>query len=247
MATPDHTPHGRGYQSELLYFGHANDYWTSGEGASGCLKPKPTRVVDLWNLSPDAPEGTPEGGARTQVAQCNFTELGDWSMQKVTGDRCVPGADGDHWYGGYEDALFEQRMLDVIERHEPSQPLFLFWAPHSVHTPYEVPGPFMERFDFIAGEHDRMQPTLLAGLCLHSDGAAFQTRPWATRSRPPTGNAVRCSCFLDWRARVWLTGKAFPFSDAAMTNFIDTCGLTPACAATDALTGQRWCAERLAM
>ena len=97
MATPDHTPHGRGYQSELLYFGHANDYWTSGEGASGCLKPKPTRVVDLWNLSPDAPEGTAEGGARTQVAQCNFTELGDWSMQKVTGDRCVPGADGDHW------------------------------------------------------------------------------------------------------------------------------------------------------
>ena len=97
MATPDHTPHGRGYQSELLYFGHANDYWTSGEGASGCLKPKPTRVVDLWNLSPDAHEGTPEGGARTQVAQCNFTELGDWSMQKVTGDRCVPGADGDHW------------------------------------------------------------------------------------------------------------------------------------------------------
>ena len=90
-------PAGRGYQSELLYFGHANDYWTSGEGASGCLKPKPTRVVDLWNLSPDAPEGTPEGGARTQVAQCNFTELGDWSMQKVTGDRCVPGADGDHW------------------------------------------------------------------------------------------------------------------------------------------------------
>ena len=66
-------------------------------------------------------------------------------------------------YGGYEDALFEQRMLDVIERHEPSQPLFLFWAPHSVHTPYEVPGPFMERFDFIAGEHDRLQTTRLAG------------------------------------------------------------------------------------
>ena len=58
-------------------------------------------------------------------------------------------------YGGYEDALFEQRMLDVIQQHEPSQPLFLFWAPHSVHTPYEVPKPFMERFDFIAGEHGR--------------------------------------------------------------------------------------------
>ena len=28
MATPDHTPHGRGYQTALHYFHHANDYWT---------------------------------------------------------------------------------------------------------------------------------------------------------------------------------------------------------------------------
>ena len=85
-------------------------------------------------------------------------------------------------YGGYEDALFEQRMLDVIERHEPSQPLFLFWAPHSVHTPYEVPGPFMERFDFIAGEHDRLQTTRLAG-CVSS-------QRWRCALDTPVGDTV---------------------------------------------------------
>ena len=28
MATPDHTPLGRGYDQSLIYFHHANDYWT---------------------------------------------------------------------------------------------------------------------------------------------------------------------------------------------------------------------------
>ena len=28
------------------------------------------------------------------------------------------------------------------------QPIFLFWAPHAVHTPYEAPKTFMERCDF---------------------------------------------------------------------------------------------------
>jgi arylsulfatase I/J len=27
MATPDHTPRGRGYDSSLIYFHHFNDYW----------------------------------------------------------------------------------------------------------------------------------------------------------------------------------------------------------------------------
>ena len=93
-------------------------------------------------------------------------------------------------YGGYEDALFEQRMLDVIERHEPTQPLFLFWAPHSVHTPYEVPKPFMERFDFIAGEHDCLQPTLLAGLRFNSDGTGVSDTP--VGDTVPTADRQRC-------------------------------------------------------
>ena len=29
MATPDHTPHGRGYMTALHYYHHANDYYTS--------------------------------------------------------------------------------------------------------------------------------------------------------------------------------------------------------------------------
>ena len=31
MATPTHTPHGRGYDSSLNYFGHGNWAWSEGE------------------------------------------------------------------------------------------------------------------------------------------------------------------------------------------------------------------------
>eukprot|EP01050_Picozoa_sp_SAG11_P005940 SAG11_NODE_440_length_9448_cov_3.356509_3_plen_199_part_00 len=61
MATPQHTPRGRGFDSSLIYYGHENDYWTRQQG--GCLvnatDPEPKRptfhmpCVDFW--SDDAP------------------------------------------------------------------------------------------------------------------------------------------------------------------------------------------------
>jgi arylsulfatase I/J len=55
MATPDHTPQGRGYASSLNYFQHANDYWTSIDGQ--CKVNKTTNVttpiVDLWDTDKD--------------------------------------------------------------------------------------------------------------------------------------------------------------------------------------------------
>jgi hypothetical protein len=43
----------------------------------------------------------------------------------------VSSSAGDHWWGGYEDSLFEQHVVAAIERHDPrgASPLFVFWAP----------------------------------------------------------------------------------------------------------------------
>merc|ERR1719265_2640561 len=72
-------------------------------------------------------------------------------MQKTGGkpSSCRAGHHGDHWYGGYEDALFEQQLLDLIESHDPQVPLFVFWAPHVAHGPLQVPDSFSLHFDFI--------------------------------------------------------------------------------------------------
>jgi arylsulfatase B len=47
LATPDHTPKGRGYQKSLTYLDGANDYWNS---ATRCAPPpSPTRIADRSN------------------------------------------------------------------------------------------------------------------------------------------------------------------------------------------------------
>jgi hypothetical protein len=57
----------------------------------------------------------------------------------------MPGPEGDKWYDGYEDSLFEQHVLKVVEDHDPSVPLFLFYAPHIVHAPLQVPRHYYEK------------------------------------------------------------------------------------------------------
>ena len=39
--------------------------------------------------------------------------------------------------------------MEVVENHPPSSPLFLFWAPHIVHTPLQVPQHFLDKFAFM--------------------------------------------------------------------------------------------------
>ena len=109
MATPDHTPQGRGFDTSLNYFHHANSFYN--ETAGECNK---THIVDLWDT--DKPANTLNG----------------------------TGPDGH-----YEEGLFKERVLKIINNHDPSTPLFLYYAAHIVHRPYEVPENYLKKFNFI--------------------------------------------------------------------------------------------------
>ena len=117
MATPDHTPKGRGFQSSLGYFFPSNDYYT--EKAGICLYNE-THVtpVDLWDTDKPATSLNGTGPAN------------------------------------YEEGLFKERLLDVVAQHNMSQPLFLYYAPHIVHTPLQVPVSYLQKFSFI-NNYDR--------------------------------------------------------------------------------------------
>lgn len=56
MATWEHTPQGRGYDSSLGYFCHCNDYWTEQCGGG---------LVDLWDT--DKPAWGLNGSSCAQV------------------------------------------------------------------------------------------------------------------------------------------------------------------------------------
>lgn len=114
MATPDHTPQGRGFDTSFGYFHHANDYYT--EEAGNCNK---TRVVDLWDTDKPA--------------------------------HGINGTGPDN----YEEALFKERVLDVVKNHDTSKPLFLYYAPHIVHTPLQVPDKYLNMFSFIKDSQTR--------------------------------------------------------------------------------------------
>eukprot|EP00035_Acanthoeca_spectabilis_P017658 m.371226 g.371226 ORF g.371226 m.371226 type:complete len:556 (+) comp16683_c0_seq28:2454-4121(+) len=130
MATNQHTPAGRGYQSSLSYFHHANDYYTQQTGQ--CNK---TQITDLWNLRNPNLDGF---FGRPAKAFANGPKCTD-ATQNPAGQTCT-----------YEDALFESRVTEVIERHPNKDvPLFVFWATHIVHGPLQVPDDQLAKFSFI--------------------------------------------------------------------------------------------------
>ena len=113
MATPDHTPMGRGFDTSFGYFHHSNDYYN--ETTAVC---NTTRIVDIWVTD------KPGHG--------------------------INGTGPDN----YEEGLFKQQILDVVKNHDPSTPLFLYYAPHIVHAPLQVPDNYLNKFSFI-DDHDR--------------------------------------------------------------------------------------------
>ena len=112
MATPDHTPTGRGFESSLGYFQHSNNYYSEIMGTCD----NKTGIVDFWDTDKPAYEAN--------------------------------GTD-------YEEALFKQRVLDIINNHNTSTPLFLYYAAHIVHTPLQVPKSYLLKFNFIDNEDRR--------------------------------------------------------------------------------------------
>jgi len=240
MGTMDHTPHGRGYHSNINYFHHANDYWSSATG--GCKKAPPPPGPPLMckktykpnfclgnspNLPHTAAHPNPSfvASAGECCAQCTSTEgckgwafghsgkgnglfscyLKNATLPSIKGNctsgcrfhacdvgtvpvvdlwmttvasqnegpahgfnstcgggskpadpipgsnaQCRPGPQGDHRYFGYEDALFEEHVFSFVQQHDPTDPMFLFWAPHIVHAPLEVPPEFFEKFSMIS-------------------------------------------------------------------------------------------------
>jgi len=94
MATPHHTPEGRGFDESLIYFEHKNDFYTEQLMQSECSKYG--TFVDLWDTGKPA--------------------------------RTLNGT-------GYEEFLFRDRLLGIIDRHDFSQDLFLLYTPHVAHCP----------------------------------------------------------------------------------------------------------------
>jgi hypothetical protein len=123
--------------------GAAQDYW---EQTEEVCSGHPVR--DLWRIN-----STYNGPAIELANDPGCTDKTQRSAK--AGGRCV-----------FEDALLTQEVLRVLHEQEPrgvqqshvagkqepkvGRPLFLFWAPHLVHMPLQVPRAVLDKFSFIA-------------------------------------------------------------------------------------------------
>ena len=120
-----------------------------------------THMVGKWHTGMATPDHIPTGrGFSTsygyltgvndyyteQNGHCNTTPIVDlWNI-----DRPANEDNGTE----YEEALFKEHLLDVVSKHDPSTPLFLYYTPHIAHNPLEVPQNYENMFSFI-DDHDR--------------------------------------------------------------------------------------------
>mmetsp|Transcript_29342 Transcript_29342/g.68075 ORF Transcript_29342/g.68075 Transcript_29342/m.68075 type:complete len:689 (+) Transcript_29342:92-2158(+) len=121
MATPQHTPYGRGFDSNFLYYQHANDYWNKKTGiqATGEITTCLNSFFDIMTEN-DTYRGPYRGADLTDA--CKESE------------ERTPSC--------YEEKMFEERSLHIIRGHNASDadhPLFLFHAFHLLHTPLQIP------------------------------------------------------------------------------------------------------------
>tara|TARA_B110000208_G_scaffold61718_1_gene80170 strand:+ start:64 stop:1842 length:1779 start_codon:yes stop_codon:yes gene_type:complete len=137
MATWDHTPEGRGYDTSLFYFHHDNDYWTSRVRADDRSQTCPgdaNQIVDLFHNK------KPARGLNNTASEC-MTNGHPYPVDPVTKlprTSCV-----------YEDQTFLNNILGVVDAHPVTEPLFLFWAPHIVHAPLQVPKEFADMYTYV--------------------------------------------------------------------------------------------------
>jgi len=159
MATPEHSPKGRGYESWYGYYQHANDYWHKSTVflATGEIDACLNRMRDL-SMHNETYSG-PVRDAISLSAACQEDEESD------------PGC--------YEEHLFKQRVLKIIQNHDTSKsenPLFLFYSFHLLHTPLQVPKAWLEKLDALVSAAggkpiDSENRRLYAAMTLYMDAA----------------------------------------------------------------------------
>ena len=90
----------------------------------------------------------PSAGPATQLLNpphCAVPSPGFPSIPQRTAENNPAGPENEAGCV-YEDDLFNLQVLNIIEHHDSSRPLFLFWAPHVIHGPLQVPQDYLKRF-----------------------------------------------------------------------------------------------------
>lgn len=137
MATYGHTPQGRGYKYSIAYWGHGNDYWDY------------TNPMDC----------------RDETGETKFMRLKElWAGDRPATDigKGAEGCSQDQQEGcTFEEQLFKTRVMNAIRFRNKDKPFFIFWAPHLVHVPMEIPQHYEDRWASIKDTDRRIMNAMI--------------------------------------------------------------------------------------
>ena len=145
----DTTPHGRGFDTSLNFFAGAVDHFTSCNCVENMCSAPNNAYSNERNVTPgngchghvSNPNGAPGTVPLTptndalQYAGPGATDL--WCTDKP----CF-GLNGTK----FNDALFTERAIEIVDSHPPSTPLYMYIAFQVNHAPLQVPIQYMERY-----------------------------------------------------------------------------------------------------
>ena len=121
-----------------------------------------THFVGKWDAGMVTPMHTPQGrGYDTSLHYFDhYTDY--WNQQQLSSGCNLSLGIVDLWatdqpaYGlngtQYEEFLFLDAITDIIQSHDPDQPLFLFYTPHVAHCPLQVPEYQYNNFSFMTDD-----------------------------------------------------------------------------------------------
>ena len=140
MATEQHHPRARGYDSWFGYWHHSNDYYQ--QTVETC---KLKKIKDLWRYNSSV-DGPARGDAN--AADCTATH------QNTSGDgRCV-----------FEEQLLSAEAQRIVRAHNRSRSLYLMYSMHLVHMPLQIPAAVEAEFAFIDDEYRRKNHAMVSFL-----------------------------------------------------------------------------------
>ena len=119
-----------------------------------------THVVGKWNVGMATNTHTPEGRG-FDSSLIYFSSSNDYYTQhsgecsgKDVVDLWDSGSPAQNLNGtAYEEQIFKDRILSIVNNHTTSTPLFLYYAPHIVHAPLDVPSSYLTNFSSIASDN----------------------------------------------------------------------------------------------